>query len=365
MKICELVSCIEAFAPLAYAESYDNPGLIAGDPDMDARGVLVTVDITEKVIEDALNGGENLIISHHPLIIEGLKKINGKTATERCIIKAIKNDIALYAAHTNLDKVHEGVSYSMCRKLGLERTEIMKPSAGGLRKLVTYVPISHAEKVRLALFDAGAGHIGDYDMCSFNLDGNGTFRGSEDTSPFAGKKGAYHTEPETRIETIFPDYGEKRIINALIKAHPYEEVAYDIYRLENTHQHTGFGMTGYCIQPYSQKDFLNFVKSVFGLKVIRHTACNGKKIKKVGVCGGSGIFLLNDAIRSGCDIFITGDVKYHQFFDAENKILIADIGHYESEKFSVEIIYELLIKNFPKFAVRLSKVITNPINYFQ
>jgi dinuclear metal center YbgI/SA1388 family protein len=364
MKLSEIISVIESFAPLAYQENYDNAGLVTGDPTRDIKKALITVDVTEKIIDEAVNAGADLIISHHPVIFNEIKKITGSTYTERIIIKAIKKDLAIYSAHTNLDNIKEGVNLKICQKLGLTNPRILSPVKGELRKLVTFVPLDHADNVRLALFSSGAGQIGEYEQCSYNLEGLGTFRGSENTNPYTGEKGKLHFEKEIRIETIFPKAIESKVISALITTHPYEEVAYDIYPLDNYYDRVGMGMIGELEKETDELSFLSKIKSVFNTKVIKHSRLKNKSIKRVAVCGGSGSKLIKDAIQAQADIFITGDIRYHQFFEASDKIIIADIGHYESEQFTKEIFYELLKKKLPKFALHLSEYNTDPIKYF-
>jgi dinuclear metal center YbgI/SA1388 family protein len=364
MKIKEIISCLESYAPLSFQESYDNSGLIAGDPLQDIKSVLLSIDVTEEVINEAIKLGSGLIISHHPLLFRPIKKLSGDNYVERCLVKAIRNNIALYAAHTNVDAVCTGVNMKISDKLGLINTHILIPRKEELRKLVFFVPSSHATKVREKVFEAGAGHIGNYDQCSFNAAGDGTFRGSEDTNPFVGVKGQFHVEKEIRIETIYPVYREHSVIKALLDAHPYEEVAYDIYPLANTYPQAGSGMIGELPEPVSETVFLKNLKKIFKAGVIRHSGLLKKKIRKVAVCGGSGSQFLEQAINDGADIYITADIRYHQFFDADRKIIIADIGHYESEQFTTELFHELILKNFPKFAVHFSGVYTNPVNYF-
>lgn len=347
-----------------YQESYDNSGLQVGDNGMEISGALVTLDITEEVIDEAIRKKLNLVIGHHPVIFGGLKSITGKNMTERVVRKAIRNDIAIYAAHTNLDVIRQGVSGKICDVIGLKNTKILEPVAGKLKKLVVFVPHAHAEKVRQAIFEAGAGVIGNYDSCSYNIEGQGTFRGGEDTDPFVGERGKVHFEPEVRVETIFPDHVKGKVITAMLAAHPYEEVAYDLYPLENKYTEIGLGMMGELEEPMEETAFLGLLRERFHTGVIRHSALLGKKIRKVAVCGGAGSTLLRRAISEKADIFVSGDFKYHQFFDAEGKIIIADIGHFESEQHTREIFYDLVIKNFPKFAVQLSEVNTNPIKYF-
>jgi dinuclear metal center YbgI/SA1388 family protein len=363
-KIKNITNFFETLAPLRLQESYDNAGLIIGDYNAEIDTILVTLDVTEEVVIEAIEKKAGLIVSHHPIVFSGLKKITGKNYVERTLLKAIKNDIAIYAAHTNLDSITGGVNGKICEKLGLENCKILQPVAGQLKKLVTFIPTDHAEKVRQVIFAAGAGNIGNYDSCSYNIEGEGTFRGNDNTNPFVGEKGKIHFEKEIRFETIFPDYLQGKVISALLSSHPYEEVAYDIYPIENKFDKIGMGMIGTLPTEKEELDFLKEIKDTFKTGTIKYTALKKKPVKKVAVCGGAGSFLINQAIAAKADIFISGDFKYHQFFDAENKIVIADIGHFESEQFTKELFYELLTKNFPKFAVRLSEVNTNPVFYF-
>jgi len=361
--IKDVISCIENFAPPALQESYDNSGVQCGDTNQVATGALLCLDITKGVIEEAISKKCNLIIAHHPLIFSPLKKLTGSNYVEQLIITALKNDITLYACHTNADNVKTGINHKIAQKLGLVNTQILQPKRGLLKKLVTFAPEKNAEAVREALFNAGCGQIGNYSDCSFNANGTGTFKGNADSNPFVGEKNKLHKEAETRIETIFESYKEKQVIEALLKAHPYEEVAYDIYSLDNKHPQIGSGMVGELPSEMEEKAFLLHLKDIFKANGIRFTAFLNKKVKKVALCGGSGSFLIKDAISAKADVFITGDFKYHQFFDAENKILIADIGHYETEQFTPEIFYEVISKKMPTFAAYLSHLNTNPINY--
>ncbi|MBW8324517.1 MAG: Nif3-like dinuclear metal center hexameric protein [Prolixibacteraceae bacterium] len=363
MQLKEITRFIESVAPLALQESYDNSGLLIGNPADEVSGILITLDITEAIIDEAISKNLNLIVAHHPIIFSGLKKLNGKNYIERCVAKAIKNDIALYAAHTNLDSVFGGVNSKICEKLELQNCQVLAPVSGFLKKLVTFVPTADAEKVRKALFDAGAGNIGNYDSCSFNQSGLGSFRGNEQTNPYVGEKNQLHFEEETRIETVFPKHIQARVIQSLLNAHPYEEVAYDIYPLDNEFNQAGIGMIGELHSPADELEFLQKVKETFHCPVVKHTQLLGKPIRKVAVCGGSGSSYLSKAIAQKADIFISGDFKYHQFFDAEQQLIIADIGHFESEQFTKEVFYELLTKKFPKFAVHLSALDTNPVSY--
>lgn len=364
MTIQEIISEIESFAPLRFQEDYDNCGLLTGNRQWNATGAILTLDCTEEVIEEALSQKCNLIIAHHPVIFAGLKKLNGGSYVERTIIKAIRNDIAIYACHTNLDNVQQGVNYKIAEKLGLTNVKILLPKENLLKKIVTFVPATLHEQVLEAMFGAGAGNIGNYDNCSFNLEGTGTFRGNELSKPFLGTAGKRSEEKEIRIETIFEAGNQEQIISALLKAHPYEEVAYDIYSLGNKYQNVGSGIVGDLEKELDEKAFLELLKKVFKVPVLKHTRLPGKSVKKVALCGGSGRFLLKNAIWSGADAYVTSDFKYHEYFDADGKILLADVGHFESEQFTPEIFYEIIRKKFSTFAIHLSKINTNPVNYF-
>ncbi len=364
MKVSDITSLLEEFAPLALQESYDNAGLLVGDKSMDVSGVLITLDVTEAVIDEAIQKNCNLIISHHPLIFRGLKKIVGQDFIQRCVIKAIKNDIAIYASHTNIDNVKNGVNGKIADKIGLTNRQILKPKSDTLLKLVTFVPYQHREKVQQALFKAGAGHIGEYDSCSFYSGGTGTFRAGDAANPFVGEKNMLHSEEEVRLEVILPTYLQHKVVSALQETHPYEEPAFDIIPLLNSWNTVGLGMVGELNREMSEREFLDHLKKEFSLSVIRHTAFANRKVKKVALCGGSGSEFLRDALAYKADVYISGDFKYHEFFDAEERILIADIGHYESEQFTKDVFYEIITKKIPNFAIRISEVNTNPINYY-
>jgi dinuclear metal center YbgI/SA1388 family protein len=363
MKVKEITNLIEEFAPITLQEQYDNCGLITGNYETEITGVLIALDCIESVVDEAIKKGLNMIVSHHPIIFSGIKKINGNNYIERVIIKAIKNDIAIYAAHTSLDNIASGVNGFIAQKLGVTIEGVLAPRKNIFKKLVTFCPTEHAEKVRKAIFSAGAGAIGNYNECSFNTNGIGTFNGNEHANPFVGVPNKQHTEPEVRIETIFPSYLKSKVILSLLESHPYEEVAYDIYPLENTFSNIGSGVFGSLEKEKTEEEFLIELKNKMNCKIIRHTSLRSKPVKKVAICGGSGSFLLENAINVEADIFVSADFKYHQFFDADGKIVIADIGHFESEQFTSELFYKILIKKFPKFAVHLSTVNTNPINY--
>ncbi|HVK97606.1 MAG TPA: Nif3-like dinuclear metal center hexameric protein [Flavisolibacter sp.] len=364
MKIIEAISAIEIFAAPELQEGYDNAGLITGNSQWECTGILCTLDVTVEVISEATEKKLNLIIAHHPIIFQGLKKINGKNYVEKVIIEAIKHDIAIYAAHTNLDNVVLGVNGMIAKKMQLQNCTILQPKEKVLRRLITFAPNDKAADLRNSLFAAGAGKIGKYSECSFNSEGIGTFKAEEGADPFVGEIGKQHQEKESKIEIVYPFYLEKQVVNALIDNHPYEEVAYDIFTMENVHFGIGAGILGELEQQMEEANFLQFVKDVFQVPAIRHTKYIGRPVKKVAICGGAGSFLLKRAISSGADVFLTADMKYHEFFDAEGKILIMDLGHYESEQFTVDLLHQLLVTKFPTFAIQKTSVNTNPVHYF-
>lgn len=362
MRIRSILDAIEDFAPRALQESYDNAGLQAGDATNDCTGVLLTLDVSERTVDEARERGCNLIVSHHPLLFKGVKTISPTTSTGRILIKAIKNDIAIYAAHTNLDNARNGVSYRMAAKLGLTNIQTLEPQQETLAKIAVFVPDEYADKVTQALFEAGAGEIGDYKSCCYRTKGIGSFEPNEDANPFIGENGEVcHTE-ETKIEVIIPTWKVDRAIRNMIAAHPYEEPAYDVFPLKNADNYSGSGVVG-DIEPARLEEFLNKTKSIFNVGAIRYAGDKTKTIRRVALCGGSGAFLIGKAIASGADLYITGDVKYHDFTTYEGQIAIADIGHYESEQCTKEIFYEIIQKNFPNFASYFAETDTNPINY--
>lgn len=363
MKLSEIIASLETLAPPALQEGYDNSGLLVGSSNMEITGAVVCLDSTQEVIEEAIRRTCNLVIAHHPIIFSGLKKLNGKNYIERSVMLAIKNDIAIYAIHTNLDNVHVGVNSKIAEKLGLIKTTILDPKTNLLQKLVVYAPKDNAEKVRQAMFNAGAGHIGHYDQCSFNSDGTGTFRPGIHSNPQVGSIGRVHFENETKIEVIAPNWLINNTINAVKEVHTYEEVAYDVVNLENALQTTGSGMLGYLPQPMDSLDFLKHLKSTMKAGVIKHTALVKPTVHKIAICGGSGSFLLPQSIKAQADVLVTADFKYHQFFDAEDKIIIADIGHFESEQFTIQLLVDWLKLKFPTFASHFTEVNTNPVSY--
>lgn len=363
MQIKEVIKVLEDFANPGFQENYDNAQLIVGDRNLVATGAILTLDSTEDVVDEAISKNCNLIIAHHPIVFSGLKQLTGKNYIERTIIKAIKNNIAIYAMHTNIDNVIGGVNFKIAEILGLQKIEILAPKKGFLRKLCTYVPTNKSDAVMNALFAAGAGNIGNYSECAFQLDVKGSFKAGDLANPTIGEVGVRHTEAETKIEVLYNRVDESKIIAALKASHPYEEVAYECVALENSHQGLGSGAIGELPEAIETMQFLYQLKELFKVDAIRFTNPTTDTIKKVALCGGSGSFLLPNAIREKADVFITGDFKYHEFFNADGQIIIADIGHYESEQFTKELFKEILQKKIPNFATHLSQVITNPINY--
>jgi dinuclear metal center YbgI/SA1388 family protein len=364
MSIKDIVFQLESLAPLSYQESYDNAGLITGDASWPCTGILVTLDCTEAVIEEAVANGCNLVVAHHPIIFTGLKKITGSNYVEKTVIASIKNNIAIYAIHTNLDNVKEGVNGKMADRLALQNCTVLSYKRSVLRKLFTFVPVEHAEKLRDALFAGGGGEIGRYSECSFNVEGRGSFKANEGTNPYVGKEGERHYENEVKVEVIYPAYLEDGLLRSMRQAHPYEEVAFDVVALENTHPGIGSGLIGDLPEEMAETAFLSMLKSQFGLQMVRHTPFTGKKVKKVALCGGAGSFLIRQALAAKADVYISSDIKYHEFFDANGRMVIADIGHYESEQFTTDLLLEILRQKFPTFALLKSKVITNPVHYF-
>jgi len=364
MTVKDITRILEEFAPLPYAEDFDNVGLLVGNATNEVSGILVTLDTLENVVDEAIAKNCNLIVSFHPIIFGGLKKITGKNYVERIVIKAIKNDISIYSNHTALDNARYGVNAKICEVLGLSNTKVLLPQKNTIKKLTTYVPKNTIEEVKNALFKVGAGNIGNYSNCSFSVEGNGTYKANEGANPTIGTIGTTHTENEVMLTCVFGKDRESVIINALLTSHPYEEVAYDIQTIENTNQHIGMGMIGELDQEVSEMQFLNDLKRKMNAKLVRHSNLLNKPIKKVAVLGGSGSFAIGAAKAAKADVFVTADLKYHQFYEAENQIILADIGHFETEQFTKNLLVDYLTKKIPNFAIHLSESITNPINYF-
>jgi len=363
IKVKDVTSCLETLAPRSFQEDYDNSGLLTGQPEWEVTGILVTLDCLESIVDEAIRLHYNLIVAHHPVIFRGIKKLTGQNYIERTLIKAIKNDIAIYAIHTNLDNVYVGVNKKIADKLGLRDVEILSPRRDTLLKLETFIPKEKVDTVLHALHAAGAGNLGEYKNCSFQTTGTGAFMPTGKANPHIGKLDQLEHVEEIRAEVIVPRFAEKAVLKALRETHPYEEVAYYITRLENENQEVGAGMVGHLPTELEPKEFLMRLKGSMRTLCVRHTALNQRPIEKVAICGGAGSFLLPEAIQKGSDAFVSADFKYHEFFDADNKILIADIGHYESESFTKELLKEVLNEKFPTFAINFSNVDTNPISY--
>ena len=362
--IKEILAELEKLAPLPYQEDYDNAGLLVGSPETEVTGILFTLDITEDIVDEAIHKHCNLIVAHHPVIFKGLKKLNGKNYVERTVIKAIKNDIALYATHTNLDHVVGGVNWQIAKRLGLQNIKVLAPKKQVLTKLAFFCPIENTMNILEALFEAGAGEIGEYRNCSFRSEGSGTFLPGENANPVIGARGDLETVREHRVEVMLPSHLQARVLSALRRTHPYEEVAYYMSALENENQEVGAGAVGELPEAMDTADFLAYLKGNMEASVIKHTEPTGRKIRRVAVCGGAGSFLLRNAISAAADVYVTADYKYHEFFDAEGRIMICDIGHYESEVFTKNLLHDYISGKFSNFALCLSEISTNPVRYF-
>ena len=363
-KIKEIAAALEMFAPLPLQEGYDNAGLQIGLSEAEVTGVLLCLDVTEAIVEEAVASGCNLIVSHHPLVFSPLKRITGSTFVERCVIKALSAGVAIYSAHTNLDNAPGGVNYRIAEKLGLKNVKILLPKEKALLKLSVYVPVSAVDNVRKALFDAGCGNIGNYDSCSYNVHGYGTFRAGEGCNPYCGAVGSMHREEEVRIDTVMPAYIKGKAIKAILASHPYEEPAYDIYPLENDWESVGTGIIGELPVAMDEREFLAMLKDRFNVGCVRHTSLLGKKIEKVALCGGAGGSFASVALASGADIYITGEGHYHDLFNYEGKMVVALIGHYESEQYTMEIFKEIISDACPNVKIKTTEINTNPVNYF-
>ncbi len=362
-KIKEIADALEMFAPLPLQDGFDNAGLQVGLTETEVTGVLLCLDVTEKIVDEAVALGCNLIVSHHPLIFSPLKKITGATYVERCVMKAMAAGIAIYSAHTNIDNAIGGVNYRIAEKLGLKNLKVLVPKEDSLLKLSVYVPVSAADEVRAALFAAGCGSIGNYDSCSYNVNGFGTFKAGEDANPYCGSKGVLHKEEEVRIDTIMPIYIKGRAIKALLASHPYEEPAYDIYPLKNKWETVGSGVIGELDEPVDELEFLQHIKNRFNVGSLRHTPLLGKKVKRVALCGGAGGSFASAALSAGADLYLTGEARYHDLFSYDGKMLLAVIGHYESEQYTMDIFKEIINDAFPQVEVRTTENNTNPIQY--
>jgi dinuclear metal center YbgI/SA1388 family protein len=365
MILKELISFLETWAHPSLAADYDNVGLQTGNPNWEVKAVLISIDCTEAVVNEAIALGANVIICHHPVIFKGLKSLTGKNYVERTVIQAIKYDTAIYAIHTNLDAKIDGVNYIVAEKLGLklDSLKVLRGEKQLLQSLTVYVPSQYVELVKNATFEAGAGQLGHYSSCSFQSQGEGQFKADENAKPFLGTLGILEKVEEMKLELTMPRYLTARVVEAMKKAHPYEEAAYSIQTLENQWEEVGTGLIGELPEPMPEYDFLIMVKTSLNVSLIRHTAFLGKPVKRIALSGGTCSFLIPDAIAKGADVFITADIKYHEFFNAEGKVLLADINHFESEQFTSELIGKRLIGKFANIAMFFSKAVTNPIQY--
>lgn len=364
MKIKEFIKDFEQIIPARQAEDFDNVGLLCGNPDREISGILIAHDALESVIDEAIIKDFNLVLCFHPIIFSGLKSITGKNYVEKAVLKALENKIAIYAIHTAFDNDYFGVNFKICEILGVKDQKILLPKQNQLKKLEVYVPVDAAENLKNAMFEAGAGNIGFYDECSFSINGNGTFRALEGSNPVVGNQNERENAKEVLLSVIFEDYKKNQILFAMQQNHPYEEVAYQLIALDNDNQYTGLGRFGDLETEMDETGFLTFVKEKFNINVIRHNPLTQKKIKRVGVLGGSGASGIKAALAVKCDAYLTGDVKYHDFFSGEEKMLICDIGHFESEQFVVQQLFEILSEKFTTFAIAKTTIKTNPVNYF-
>ncbi len=363
MKIEAIVKHLEQMAPPYLKEEYDNVGLHTGTLQQETDGVLITLDVDERIVDEAIELNCGLIITHHPLVFGSLKRITGRTMQERCLIKAIRNDIAIYAIHTNIDNAALGLNHALATLLGVNNPNVLLPGVNKMSKVVTFCPPDHSDRVMAAMSAAGAGHIGNYDMCSFQTEGRGTFRALEGANPYVGELDALHGETELRIEMITPSAIVPHVVEAMKKSHPYEEVAYDVIPLSNPDLTTGSGAFGEISKPIGEEEFIQMVKEKLNVPVVRHTEHLARPINRLGVCGGSGAFLIQHAIDRKLDVLVTADVKYHQFGEASGKILLIDAGHYETEILVTSMIRDEIRKKFPTFACHITKRNTNPIRY--
>ncbi|WP_303822659.1 Nif3-like dinuclear metal center hexameric protein [Apibacter mensalis] len=364
MKVADVAELLKQLAPESNAENFDNVGLLVGDLQAEISSILITLDCLDEVVDEAIQKNCNMIVTFHPIIFSGMKSITGKNYVEKAVIKAIKNDIAIYAIHTNLDIAKEGVNYEICKRLHIKNSKPLIPKIKSIKKLQTFVPLTHFTQVQQALFKAGAGEVGNYKNCSFRFEGTGTFLPTENSNPFIGKKNVIEEVQEVLISVIFEDFKQATVLEALRRSHPYEEIAYEIFTLDNVNQELGMGRIGELETSLSQEQFLSYLKENLPTSCIRHTNLKNKQVKKVAVLGGAGSFAIKNALNAGADVFVTADIKYHEFFQAEGKILLADIGHYESEQFTKNLLHNYLREKLNNIDILLSEINTNPINYY-
>ena len=368
MNVGELIKQIEDWAPPGAAWEKDNVGLQVGSRGDKLKNILLCLELDEEVLKQAIKKKCNLIFTHHPLIFNPIKNLDfEKSKQARLIQHLIKQNISLYSAHTNLDFTRDGVSFELAKSLKLKNVTFLEHEEANQFKVVIFLPAVNVDELSEALFSVGGGVIGNYENCSFRIAGEGTFKGNEDSNPVIGKKGNTEKVEEVRLELIVDSWNLGRIVNAIKKHHPYEEPAYDIYPLKNKNTNFGAGAIGELDKELSEKEFLNFVSKSLKIGKLKYCIGSGKKIKKVAVCGGSGSELLSRAINSGADAFITADIKYHAYHDAEGKILLIDAGHYETEIGSLNIVKKRIEKILSgKDYIKVFKFSgsTNPVKFY-
>lgn len=370
MIVKELIKYLEDWAPPGAAWEKDNVGLLVGSGDEKIENIFLSLELTGEVLEQALKKNCNFIFTHHPLIFNPVKNLDvNKNPNSKLIYKLIKNDINLFSAHTNLDFTKDGVSFTLAKKLKLNKITFLKNEESNQFKVVVFLPETNLDEVASAMFNQGAGIIGEYNNCSFRTNGIGTFKGSANSNPFIGKKENFEKANEVRLEVLVDSWKLNKVINAMLKSHPYEEPAYDIYPLRNKNVNYGAGAIGELDNEMNVNEFLKHVEKSLLLSNFRFVNGNKRRIKKVAVCGGSGSELLNDAISKNADVFITADIKYHTFHDAKNKILLIDAGHYETEVVILKIVEEKIKKLIKekKENIKVYKYSssTNPVKFYK
>lgn len=334
VKCQVIMDAMDELAPRHLAESWDNVGLLVGNPAQTINKILITLDVTKAVVEQAIIDGVDLIISHHPLIFKSITTVRTDLPQGQILSSLLKSNIGVYAAHTNLDIAIGGVNDVLADALDLCGVQpLALSSTEKLCKLVVFVPQTHVETVEEAIMAAGAGHIGNYSHCSFKTDGIGTFLPLESSNPFKGNINQLERLKESRLETIMPEKISKSVIKAMLKAHPYEEVAYDIYQLMNSGPKMGLGRIGKLVTPMLLVDFANQVKAALGISSVNVVGSCTRLVKKVAVCGGAGASLLHKAAFAGADVLVTGDVKYHEGQEAAAiGMAMIDAGHFATEQ---------------------------------
>lgn len=363
MKILDVIKYLDQLIPAGYQESYDNCGLQVGDTSAEITGALISLDLTEAVVDEAVETRSNLIVTHHPFIFGGLKHIDADSPAGRIIYKLIRNGIAVYSAHTSLDKLSNGVSAQLAKRLGLCNLRILAPDSDSLKQLVVYCPKEQSQQLKDALYAAGAGNIGNYRHCSYSVNGTGTFEPLQGANPFVGTVGSETYTSEERIEMVYPKAFENKIVSALKANHPYETPAYSLIPLSNANPDVGLGIVGELPEDVEIETFIETVKQTVGIPVVRHSELCRKKVRTVALCGGAGAEFIGTAVAQNADIYLTSDIKYHDFQKATGHIVLADIGHYESEQFAKEFFYDKLSEKFRIFAIRIAKTETNFVGY--